>query len=144
MDEVIEPIITVKYIGHQWYWAIEYTDTSEQPASFESYMIGESDLEQGALRLLEVDNRVRLPIETEVRIIVTSGDVIHSLGIPSLGIKVDAIPGRLNQTTLYLLREGVFYGGCYELCGALHSMMPTVIEGVSIEKFLLYIKEISE
>lgn len=104
-------------------------------------MISEKELEIGALRLLEVDNRVRVPIETEIRIIVTSGDVIHSLGIPSLGIKLDALPGRLNQTSLYILREGVYYGGCYELCGAYHSMMPTVIEGVKLEEYIIYIKE---
>jgi heme/copper-type cytochrome/quinol oxidase subunit 2 len=98
--------------------------------------VPESDLVDGALRMLEVDNRVILPELTHVRIIVTAADVIHSYGCPSLGIKCDAYPGRLNQVSVLINREGVFYGQCSEICGILHSSMPTVIESVSIEKFL--------
>jgi cytochrome c oxidase subunit 2 len=87
--------------------------------------------------MLEVDNRVILPEYTHARFIVTAGDVIHSFACPSLGIKVDAYPGRLNQVSVYINREGVFYGQCSEICGILHSSMPIVIEGVSLEKFLL-------
>ena len=108
----------------------------------ESYMIGDSELEEGRLRLLEVDNRIIVPNKTEIRIIVTSGDVIHSLGIPSLGIKMDGIPGRLNQTSLYVLRKGVYYGGCYELCGTMHGRMPTIIESVNIEDYIIYLNNI--
>jgi heme/copper-type cytochrome/quinol oxidase subunit 2 len=93
-------------------------------------------LQEGALRLLEVDNRVILPELTHVRFIVHSGDVIHSFASPSLGIKCDALPGRLNQFSILINREGTFYGQCSEICGILHSSMPIVIESVSLEKFL--------
>ena len=99
-------------------------------------MVPESDLENGSLRLLEVDNRVILPELTHVRLIITSGDVIHSFACPSLGIKCDAYPGRLNQASVFINREGVFYGQCSEICGILHSSMPIVIESVGLEKFL--------
>jgi cytochrome c oxidase subunit 2 len=103
---------------------------------FDSYIVPESDLEEGTLRMLEVDNRVFVPEETHIRFIITSGDVIHSFGCPSLGLKCDAYPGRLNQVSAYVNREGVFYGQCSEICGILHSSMPIVIESVSIEKFV--------
>jgi cytochrome c oxidase subunit 2 len=98
--------------------------------------VPESDLEVGGLRMLEVDNRVIVPEETHIRFVITSGDVIHSFAMPSLGIKCDAYPGRLNQVSTFINREGVFYGQCSEICGILHSSMPIVIESVSIEKFL--------
>jgi cytochrome c oxidase subunit 2 len=98
--------------------------------------VPESDLEEGALRMLEVDNRVILPELTHVRFIITSGDVIHSFACSSLGIKCDAYAGRLNQVSVFINREGVFYGQCSEICGILHSSMPIVIESVSLEKFL--------
>lgn len=95
MDEVIEPTITLKLTGHQWYWSTEYSDYINERGNleFDNYMIPESDLELGDLRLLEVDNRLILPIDTHVRILVTSADVIHSLALPSLGVKIDCIPG---------------------------------------------------
>jgi len=99
-------------------------------------MVPESDLEEGTLRMLEVDNRVVLPELTHIRFIITAADVIHSFAIPALGIKNDAYPGRLNQSSVLINREGVFYGQCSELCGVLHSSMPIVIESVSLEKFL--------
>jgi len=99
-------------------------------------MISTDELEKGQLRLLEVDNRILVPVDTTIRIIVTSADVIHSFGIPSLGVKVDAIPGRLNETSFFINRPGVFYGQCSELCGVLHAFMPIVIEAVDNEKFL--------
>jgi cytochrome c oxidase subunit 2 len=99
-------------------------------------MVGEDDLENGSLRMLEVDNRLVLPELTHIRIIVTAADVIHSLAVPSLGIKCDAYPGRLNQISVLINREGVFYGQCSEICGILHSSMPIVVESVSLEKFL--------
>ena len=99
-------------------------------------MIQTDELDKGQLRLLEVDNRILVPIDTTIRIIVTSADVIHSFGIPSLGVKVDAIPGRLNETSFFINRPGVFYGQCSELCGVLHGFMPIVIEAVDNEKFL--------
>jgi cytochrome c oxidase subunit 2 len=99
-------------------------------------MLSEDDLEEGGLRMLEVDNRVVLPELTHVRFVVTASDVIHSFACPSLGLKVDAYPGRLNSLSVLINREGVFYGQCSEICGILHSSMPIVIESVSIEKFL--------
>ncbi|MDA8032052.1 MAG: cytochrome c oxidase subunit II [Alphaproteobacteria bacterium] len=103
---------------------------------FDSYMVPTSDLSIGSSRLLEVDNRILLPVNTQVRVVVTGADVIHSFTVPSLGVKVDAIPGRLNQACLLLKRPGIFYGQCSEICGSDHSFMPIVVEGVSQEKFV--------
>jgi hypothetical protein len=102
-------------------------------------MIPETELEPGQLRLLDVDNRVILPVDTHIRFIVTARDVIHSFAVPSLGLKLDALPGRLNQTSAIINREGVFYGQCSELCGILHGFMPIVIESVSLESYLLWL-----
>ena len=105
IDEVVDPAVTLKAIGHQWYWSYEYSDysKSDEPAiAFDSYMIPEDDLELGQLRLLEVDNRIVLPVNTHVRLIITGADVLHSWAVPSLGIKCDAIPGRLNQIPLFI------------------------------------------
>lgn len=142
MDEVIDPAITVKAIGHQWYWSYEYSDFVDdegQSLEFDSYMIPAEDLEIGQLRQLEVDSRVVVPVDTHIRFIVTATDVLHDFAIPALGIKVDASPGRLNQTSTFIQREGVYYGQCSELCGVLHSSMPIVIEAVSVEKFLSWL-----
>jgi len=102
-------------------------------------MIPEDDLSVGQLRLLEVDHRVVLPTHTHVRMIITAADVLHSWAIPSLGVKCDAIPGRLNQTSIFLSREGVFYGQCSEICGVNHGFMPIVVEGVSLEDYISWI-----
>jgi cytochrome c oxidase subunit 2 len=137
-EELVDPAITLKAIGHQWYWTYEYSDYSDSDDTsivYDSYMIPEDDLELGQLRLLEVDNRVVLPIQTYVRVILTSADVLHSWAVPSLGVKCDAVPGRLNQTSLFLKREGVFYGQCSELCGANHGFMPIVVEGVPLDDY---------
>lgn len=142
MDEVIGPSITIKVNGHQWYWNYEYCDyisTSDEPINFDSYMIPDSDLELGNFRIIEVDNRVVVPINTMIRFIVSSYDVIHSFAVPSLGIKIDAIPGRLNQVTTYIERMGVYYGQCSELCGIAHSGMPIVVQGVNTPEFILWI-----
>ena len=113
LDEVISPTITIKVVGHQWYWSYEYSDyvnESGESIEFDSYMIPESDLELGQFRLLDVDNKVIVPVETHIRLIVTGADVLHSFAVPSLGIKIDATPGRLNQTSILDERTGVFYG----------------------------------
>jgi len=139
---VIDPAITVKAIGHQWYWTYEYSDYAASDGEsivFDSYMIPEEDLEPGGLRLLEVDNRVMLPVNTHIRLIVSGADVIHSWTVPSFGIKVDALPGRLNQLSLFVKREGVFYGQCSEICGVNHGFMPIVVEVVSMEKYLSWV-----
>jgi len=99
-------------------------------------MLSTDELEKGQLRLLEVDNRILVPVDTTIRVIVTSADVIHSFGVPSLGVKIDAMPGRLNEASFSINRPGVFYGQCSELCGVLHGFMPIVIEAVDNEKFL--------
>ncbi|KAK2996595.1 hypothetical protein RJ639_024871 [Escallonia herrerae] len=135
MDEVVvDPAITIKAIGHQWYRTYEYSDynsSDEQSLTFDSYTIPEDDLELGQSRLLEVDNRVVVPAQTHLRIIVTSADVLHSWAVPSLGVKCDAVPGRLNQTSILVQREGVYYGQCSEICGTNHAFMPIVVEAVS-------------
>nr|YP_009509452.1 cytochrome c oxidase subunit II [Proechimys guyannensis]YP_009509465.1 cytochrome c oxidase subunit II [Proechimys cuvieri]AST24167.1 cytochrome c oxidase subunit II [Proechimys longicaudatus]APC60896.1 cytochrome c oxidase subunit II [Proechimys cuvieri]AST23842.1 cytochrome c oxidase subunit II [Proechimys guyannensis]AST23855.1 cytochrome c oxidase subunit II [Proechimys cuvieri]AST24020.1 cytochrome c oxidase subunit II [Proechimys cuvieri] len=133
MDEVNNPLLTVKTMGHQWYWSYEYTDYEE--LNFDSYMTPTMDLNPGELRLLEVDNRVVLPMEMPVRMLISSEDVLHSWAIPSLGLKTDAIPGRLNQTILTSSRPGLFYGQCSEICGSNHSFMPIVIEMVTLKAF---------
>jgi len=143
MDEVIDPIITIKIVGNQWYWNYEYSDNLEifnESLIFDSYMIQDNDLELGQFRLLEVDNRVVVPLKTHIRLLITASDVLHSWAVPSFGIKLDACPGRLNQTTLYVKREGVFYGQCSELCGINHGFMPIVVEVVSLEDFLIWLK----
>ena len=144
MDEVSDPSMSVLAEGHQWYWSYQYPDfldSTDELIEFDSYIVPESDLEFGTLRMLEVDNRVIIPELTHTRFIVTSGDVIHSFACPALGIKCDAYPGRLNQVSVFINREGVFYGQCSEICGILHSSMPIVIESVSLEKFLTWLEE---
>jgi len=144
MDEVIDPAVTLKAIGRQWYWSYEYSDYAKDTDShivFDSYMIPEDDLEKGGLRLLEVDNRVVLPVNTHIRILVTSADVLHCWTVPSFGIKVDGCPGRLNQLSLYIKREGLYYGQCSELCGVNHGFMPIVVEAVSLSKYIDWVTE---
>nr|UTE81749.1 cytochrome c oxidase subunit II [Propithecus edwardsi] len=133
MDEITSPSLTLKTMGHQWYWSYEYTDYED--LSFDSYMTPSSDLKPGELRLLEVDNRVVLPTEMSVRMLISSEDVLHSWTVPSLGVKTDAIPGRLNQATLMTSRPGIYYGQCSEICGANHSFMPIVLELIPLKHF---------
>nr|AEQ28315.1 cytochrome oxidase subunit II [Mimus magnirostris] len=133
MDEINEPDLTLKAIGHQWYWTYEYTDLKE--LTFDSYMVPTSDLPLGHFRLLEVDHRVIVPTGSKVRVIVTANDVLHSWAVPSLGVKTDAIPGRLNQTGFLAPRPGVYYGQCSEICGANHSFMPIVVESTPLANF---------
>ena len=139
MDEVSDPAMVILAEGHQWYWSYQYADfmdSEEEFIEFDSYLVPESDLENGALRMLEVDNRLIIPELTHVRFIVGGADVIHSFACPALGVKCDAYPGRLNQSSLMINRAATFYGQCSEICGILHSSMPIVIESVSIEKFI--------
>lgn len=138
MDEVIDPSLTLKALGHQWYWSYEYSDLPFGSVSYDSYMLDESALPLGGLRLLEVDNSVVLPSLTHIRVLVTSEDVLHSWRVPSLGVKVDAVPGRLNQLSVYARREGVFYGQCSELCGVNHGFMPISVRIVSLKEFLTW------
>ena len=129
-DEIIDPAVTIKAVGHQWYWSYEYADyniSDEDTINYDSYMIPEEDLTIGQLRLLEVDNRVVVPVNTHIRVLLTSTDVIHAWAIPSLGVKCDAVPGRLNQITFFAKREGVFFGQCSEICGVNHGFMPIAL-----------------
>nr|NP_085084.1 cytochrome c oxidase subunit II [Chrysomya putoria]AAK21320.1 cytochrome c oxidase subunit II [Chrysomya putoria] len=137
LDEINEPSITLKAIGHQWYWSYEYSDFAN--IEFDSYMIPTNELSTDGFRLLDVDNRVVLPMNSQIRILVTAADVIHSWTIPALGVKVDGTPGRLNQTNFLINRPGLFYGQCSEICGANHSFMPIVIESIPVNYFIKWI-----
>nr|YP_001491477.1 cytochrome c oxidase subunit II [Heniochus diphreutes]BAF80392.1 cytochrome c oxidase subunit II [Heniochus diphreutes] len=133
MDEINNPHLTIKAMGHQWYWSYEYTDYEE--LSFDSYMTPTQDLMPGQFRLLEVDHRMVVPTMSPVRLLVSAEDVLHSWTVPALGVKMDAVPGRLNQTAFVTSRPGVYYGQCSEICGANHSFMPIVVEVVPLEHF---------
>ena len=126
MEELIDPQITVKIIANQWYWTYEYGNLNLEWDSF----MKTSNLSKSEPRLLVVDNPLFLPVETNIRLLITSKDVIHAFAVPSLGLKVDAVPGRLNQLSCYINRSGIFYGQCSELCGVNHAFMP--IQLVSI------------
>jgi len=143
LDELINPVMTLKIVGHQWYWSYEYSDYATveggESLNFDSYMINITDLTYGTFRLLEVDNRVILPTNTHIRLLITAADVLHSWAVPSFGIKVDACPGRLSQASLFLKREGVYYGQCSEICGINHGFMPIVVKGVPINTYIFWI-----
>ena len=156
MDEVLTPVITLKVLGHQWYWTYEYKipeltenpfieknsiDLNENITKFfhisnrDSYMIPEEELDVGQHRLLTVDEPCVVPINTHVRVIVTADDVLHSWAVPSLGVKIDAVPGRLSQVFLFIKRAGTFYGQCSELCGVNHGFMPIAVIACEVEEF---------
>jgi len=136
MDEIVYPEVTYKIIGRQWYWTYEMTDiASGYSYNFDSYLIQETDLTDTQFRLLSTDNDLYLPINTPIRLIITGGDVIHSWAVPSLGVKVDAVPGRLNQVSLNINYKGLFFGQCSELCGVNHGFMPIVVKAVDLIKW---------
>nr|YP_009995912.1 cytochrome c oxidase subunit II [Spondylis buprestoides]QNQ64863.1 cytochrome c oxidase subunit II [Spondylis buprestoides] len=139
LDEINNPLITIKTIGHQWYWSYEYSDFKN--IEFDSYMIPINETNNFNFRLLDVDNRIITPYEAQIRMLITATDVIHSWTIPSLGIKIDATPGRLNQVSFTLNRTGLFYGQCSEICGTNHSFMPIVIESISPQYFIKWISK---
>uniref|UniRef100_UPI0030E0BB9C cytochrome c oxidase subunit 2 n=1 Tax=Chauliops zhengi TaxID=2936724 RepID=UPI0030E0BB9C len=134
MDEINKPMLTIKAIGHQWYWSYEYSDFKN--IEFDSYMKPNNELKNNEFRLLDVDNRIMLPMNTQIRILVTAADVLHSWAMPALGMKIDATPGRLNQGSMTINRPGILYGQCSEICGTNHSFMPIVIESVPLENFI--------
>nr|WNH22716.1 cytochrome c oxidase subunit II [Equetus punctatus] len=133
MDEINDPHLTIKAMGHQWYWTYEYTDYED--LGFDSYMLPTQDLAPGQFRLLEADHRMVVPVESPIRVLISAEDVLHSWAVPTLGIKMDAVPGRLNQTAFITARPGVYYGQCSEICGANHSFMPIVVEAVPLNHF---------
>nr|QKE61476.1 cytochrome oxidase subunit II [Dipseliopoda sp. AJB-2020]QKE61477.1 cytochrome oxidase subunit II [Dipseliopoda sp. AJB-2020]QKE61478.1 cytochrome oxidase subunit II [Dipseliopoda sp. AJB-2020]QKE61480.1 cytochrome oxidase subunit II [Dipseliopoda sp. AJB-2020]QKE61483.1 cytochrome oxidase subunit II [Dipseliopoda sp. AJB-2020] len=137
LDEIINPSITLKAIGNQWYWKYEYSDFKN--IEFDSYMIPQNSMNLHDFRLLDVDNRIILPMNSKIRLLVTSMDVIHSWTIPSLGMKIDGTPGRLNQINFSINRPGLFFGQCSEICGANHSFMPIVIESIMPNFFIKWI-----
>nr|ASU53244.1 cytochrome oxidase subunit II [Periphyllus formosanus]ASU53245.1 cytochrome oxidase subunit II [Periphyllus formosanus]ASU53246.1 cytochrome oxidase subunit II [Periphyllus formosanus] len=136
MDEIKSPIMTIKIFGHQWFWSYEYSDFFN--IEFDSYMI--NNLEKQNFRLIEVDNKTILPYKFNIRLLISSDDVIHSWTIPSLAIKIDAVPGRMNQINLYMNRPGMYFGQCSEICGINHSFMPIQIESINLNKFIFWIK----
>ncbi len=145
LDELVDPAITLKIIGHQWFWSYEYSDNfyinnnlNVEAICFDSYMLQLNDLTKGSFRLLEVDNRTCLPTNTNIRFLIGSADVLHSWAVPSLGVKLDACPGRLSETSTFIKRPGTFYGQCSELCGINHGFMPIVIQSVSKLNFCLW------
>lgn len=133
--------LTIKCIGHQWYWRYEYSDFIN--IEFDSYIISSNDLIINGFRLLDTDNRCILPFNLPIRILTSSIDVIHSWTIPSLGIKIDGTPGRLNQTNFLINRPSLFFGQCSEICGANHSFIPIIIERVNIKYFINWLKSIN-
>nr|YP_009350106.1 cytochrome c oxidase subunit II [Ephelotermes melachoma]AQP26371.1 cytochrome c oxidase subunit 2 [Ephelotermes melachoma] len=142
MDEIHNPVMTLKAVGHQWYWSYEYSDFTK--LEFDSYMVQQEDQQADTFRLLDTDNRITLPMNSPVRLIVTAADVLHSWTVPSLGVKTDATPGRLNQVSFSINRPGLLYGQCSEICGANHSFMPIVIESVSTNQFINWVSKMSE
>lgn len=137
LDKAQNATMTVKAIGHQWYWSYEYP---EKQITYDSYMIEDKDLKIGQVRLLSVDNPIIVPVDTTVRILVTSQDVLHSFAVPSLGIKKDAVPGRLNETWLRIGKVGDYYGQCSELCGIKHGFMPIHVKAVSKKDYDIWVQ----
>nr|YP_010610493.1 cytochrome c oxidase subunit II [Agrilus discalis]WAP90833.1 cytochrome c oxidase subunit II [Agrilus discalis] len=138
IDEMKNPLISIKSIGHQWYWSYEYSDFKN--LEFNSYMIPPQESQSYHFRLLDVDNRTIVPFNSQIRLLVTAADVIHSWTVPALGVKIDATPGRLNQIKFLLNRPGLFFGQCSEICGTNHSFMPIVLESISPSNFIKWIK----
>nr|YP_010363475.1 cytochrome c oxidase subunit II [Atkinsoniella longiuscula]UNZ12576.1 cytochrome c oxidase subunit II [Atkinsoniella longiuscula] len=139
LEEINNPLITIKAVGHQWFWSYEYSDFKK--IEFDSYMKPTNELELNEFRLLDTDNRITLPYNINTRILVTSTDVIHSWTIPSLGIKIDASPGRINQGSIMMNRPGLYFGQCSEICGANHSFMPIVMESINLKSFILWLNK---
>ena len=142
MDEVSTPDLSLKVLGHQWFWSYESYDLFESNLKtiyqYDSYMTPTDEINDGKLRLLDVDLPLYLPTRTHIRILITSSDVLHSWAVPSLGVKMDAVPGRLNQISLFIKRKGVFYGQCSEICGINHGFMPIVVKAIPIETYLKF------
>nr|QDP18115.1 cytochrome c oxidase subunit 2 [Chrotogonus sp. TAMUIC IGC OR284] len=139
IDDSNDSLITIKTIGRQWYWSYEYSDFTN--IEFDAYMTPENELENNGFRLLDVDNRTVVPMNSEIRILTSASDVLHSWTIPSLGVKIDATPGRLNQSTFSINRPGIFFGQCSEICGANHSFMPIMMESTSVNMFIKWLSK---
>ena len=148
LDESVDSSLTLKVLGHQWYWSYEYTDfwsvSNNTQIEFDSYIVPTNDLERRIFRLLDVDNRTVVPFNLHVRMLISSADVLHAWTVPSLGVKADAVPGRLNQVKFVSQRPGIFFGQCSEICGANHRFMPIVIEIINSNSFLNWVVCIHE
>ncbi len=144
MDRTTEPEMTIKVTGYQWYWGYEYPD--HDGINFLSYMIPDEDIDEskGERRLLATDTRVVLPVDTNIQILVTAADVLHSWAVPAFGIKRDAVPGRVNETWVNITEPGIYYGQCSEICGTGHAYMPIMIEAVEKDEFDAWIEEAKE
>lgn len=138
IDRTQDAEMTLKVTGYQWYWGYEYPDHGN--VGFQSYMLKDSELKADQPRLLATDNPVVLPVDTNIRILTTGNDVIHAWAVPALGIKIDAVPGRTNETWVRIDKEGTFYGQCSEICGTGHGFMPIEIKGVSKAEFAEWVK----
>nr|ALO77425.1 cytochrome c oxidase subunit 2 [Attagenus hottentotus] len=141
LDEMMNPMMSIKTIGHQWYWSYEYTDFKN--IEFDSYMTPKMNMNPSSFRLIDVDNRIIVPLKSQIRMMVTAADVIHSWTIPSLGVKIDGTPGRLNQTTFFIGRTGLMFGQCSEICGTNHSFMPIVMESTLPTNFIKWLKSMN-
>lgn len=139
VDKTKDAEMTLKVTGYQWYWGYEYPDNGG--INFLSNIVKEDELKEGQPRLLTTDNPVVLPVDTNIRILTTASDVIHSFAVPSFGIKIDAVPGRLNETWVRIDKEGTFYGQCSEICGANHGFMPIEVHAVSKAEFAKWVHE---
>ena len=139
MDRTENPDMTLKVTGFQWYWGYEYPDNGN--ISFTSNIIGDADIDasKGQIRKLSTDNPVVLPVDTDIQLLVTAADVIHAFAVPSFGVKIDAVPGRLNETWVRIEKPGVYYGQCSELCGTNHAFMPVEVIAVSKEDFQAWV-----
>jgi len=142
VDRVEDADMTIKAIGHQWYWSYEYPDDGN--FTFDAIMVATEDLKEGQNRLLETDNYVVLPVDTKIRLLITAADVLHSFALPAMGIKMDAIPGRINETWVEITREGTFYGQCSEICGTGHSFMPIAVKAVSKADYAAWVEKAKE
>lgn len=142
MDRTPNPEMTLKATGHQWYWSYEYPDSGD--FTFDAYMVEEEDLQPDQPRLLTTDTKVVLPVETDIRLLTTATDVIHSWALPQFGIKLDAIPGLINEAWFRIEEPGTYYGQCSELCGTYHAFMPIMIEAVSKEEFEAWVEQAQE
>jgi len=141
-DRAEDAEMTIKAIGSQWYWSYEYPDDGN--FTFDAIMVADEDLQEGQNRLLDTDNYVVLPVNTKVRLLITASDVLHSFALPVMGVKLDAVPGRINETWVEITREGTFYGQCSEICGTGHSYMPIAVKAVSKEDYAAWVETAKE
>ena len=132
----------MKAIGNKWFWSYEYPDHDN--LTFDAVIIPDEDIKEGQVRLLSTDNDVVLPVDTNIRILTTAIDVIHAFALPNLGLKLDAVPGRINETWVRIDHEGVYYGRCSELCGSGHGFMPIMVRAVSKEAYARWVEEAKE